>query len=281
MAIALYDNARVFIATQHKKEQVIAPIFEKVYNARPFASSLIDTNQFGTFTREIERVDDPIETLRKKCKYGKDVSGCDLVIASEGSFGAHPAIPFTNANEEIVMFKDFKNNLEVIGKYLSSETNLYEEDIASLQELNEAFENIQFPSHGLIVKDKDKNEVILKNQFDKESIIKFISASLRSGQNITVSSDMRALYNPTRMKNIEHATLDLIKNLKSFCPACNTPGFVVKENKPGLPCSSCGLPTKSILLSIKVCQKCSYEQENKFPNGKESENPMYCDFCNP
>jgi hypothetical protein len=281
MAIALYKNTRVFIATKHKKEQVIAPIFEKVYNARPFASSLIDTDQFGTFTREIERVDDPIETLRKKCKYGNEMSGCHVVIASEGSFGAHPAIPFTNANEEIVMLKDFKNNLEVIGKYLSSETNLYEKDIKSLQELNEVFEKIQFPSHGLIVKDIDENEVILKNEFDKDHIIKFVSACLKSGQNLLVSSDMRAVYNPTRMKNIEHATLDLIKNLKSCCPECDTPGFIIKENKSGLPCLSCGLPTRSILYSIKVCQKCSYEQENKFPNGKESENPMYCDFCNP
>lgn len=277
----MYNQERIFIATRHNKEQVIAPIFEHFFDARPFVSSFINTDQFGTFTREIERKDDPLETLRKKCNYGKDVSGCNLVIASEGSFGSHPAIPFTNANEEIVMFKDFDNDVEVIGRYLSTETNLYESEFKSMNELDEAFKQIQFPSHGIIIKDLMENEVILKNESDKEKVKVFASACLKSGKSLSISSDMRAVYNPTRMKNIEEATKSLVENLSATCPECDVPGFVINDSKPGLPCSKCGLPTRSALYVIKECQKCSYKEEKRFPNNKETENPMYCDFCNP
>jgi hypothetical protein len=276
-----YTHESMFIATRHNKEQVIAPIFQQVFDAKPFVSSFIDTNQFGTFTKEIERKDDPVKTLRKKCTYGNQLSACPYVIASEGSFGAHPAIPFANSNEEIVMFKDFKNDLEIIGRYLSIKTNLFDGQINTMEELEEAIAKINFPSHGLIVKDIEQEEVILKNINDHEQVQRFVRACLKSGHKLSVSSDMRAVNNPTRMQNIEKATQSLVENMRSYCPSCDSPGFVVKEMKPGLPCSSCGIPTRSILTAIKLCQKCNNKEELKYPNSKQFENPMYCDFCNP
>tara|TARA_B100000508_G_scaffold141026_1_gene145304 strand:- start:87722 stop:88555 length:834 start_codon:yes stop_codon:yes gene_type:complete len=277
----MYKKERVFIATRHKKEQVIAPIFQQVFDARPFVSSFINTDQFGTFTREIIRKDDPITTLRRKCEYGYKTSGCPLVVASEGSFGSHPSMPFVNANEEVVMFKDFNENIEVIGKYLSTDTNLYESEVSSIIELEKALSEIKFPDHGILIRDKEENEVILKGVFDHEQVIRFVSASLKTGQKLEVSSDMRAVYNPTRMLNIEKATQALVQNMQSKCPQCEAPGFIVSDQKPGLPCSNCGMPTRSIKTAIKKCQKCEYESSIDFPNKKEKEDPMYCDFCNP
>merc|ERR1711916_420732 len=143
-----------------------------------------------------------------------------------------------NANEEVVMFKDFNENIEVIGKDLSE---------------------IKFPDHGILIRDKEENEVILKGVFDHEQVIRFVSASLKTGQKLEVSSDMRAVYNPTRMLNIEKATQALVQNMQSKCPQCEAPGFIVSDQKPGLPCSNCGMPTRSIKTAIKKCQKCEYE----------------------
>lgn len=281
MANLMYKQERVFIATRHNKEQVIAPIFQQVFDVVPFVSSFINTDQFGTFTKEIERKDNPLDTLRKKCEYGYRLSGCPLVVASEGSFGTHPSIPFTNANEELVMFKDFNRSLEVTGRHLSAETNSFEKEIRSIDELQEILDKIQFPSHGIIVKDSKNNEVILKGVFDELNVIKFIRASLKSGQKLCISSDMRAVHNPTRMKAIQQATLNLAENINSLCPSCSSPGFVVVERKPGLPCKSCGMPTRSILRAIKTCQKCNEKVTIEHPNNKQFEDPMYCDFCNP
>jgi hypothetical protein len=277
----MYKQQPIFIATMHGKEQVIAPFFKQEFQAEPFVSSSFDTDQFGTFTKEIERIDNPLETLRKKCNEGHQFSSCPVIVASEGSFGPHPSMPFTNANEEIVMLKDFKSDIEVTGKYLSTSTNLFEKEIKSEIDFSNALAEIGFPDHGVIIRDINQDKVLLKSEKDLSVLSDFVTASIQKGISLSVSSDMRAFFNPTRMQNIEKATEDLIQKLKVCCPSCETPGFAVVEVKPGLPCGQCGLPTRSTLYRILRCQKCNKEEFIKFPNNIKTENPMYCDFCNP
>ncbi|RTY96888.1 hypothetical protein EKL98_16285, partial [Flavobacterium bomense] len=96
-----------------------------------------------------------------------------------------------------------------------------------------------------------------------------------------IETDMRAMYNPTRMKVIEKAAFKLVDKIKSLCPKCRTPGFGIIDRREGLPCQQCHFPTRSTLSHIYSCQKCSYKKEEKYPNGKQTEDPMYCDICNP
>ena len=96
-----------------------------------------------------------------------------------------------------------------------------------------------------------------------------------------IETDMRACFNPTRMKVIKKATLKLVEAVKSFCPNCKMPGFTITEAKKGLPCQWCNLPTQSTLSHIYTCKKCNFSSEKKYPHDKKTENPMYCDFCNP
>jgi hypothetical protein len=98
---------------------------------------------------------------------------------------------------------------------------------------------------------------------------------------VLVQTDMRALYNPTRMKTIEKACHKLMKNIKSFCPVCFTPGYNVSDVLSGLPCSLCGSPTKSILAHQYVCKKCRHQERRYYPNLKLEEDPTFCDYCNP
>ena len=92
---------------------------------------------------------------------------------------------------------------------------------------------------------------------------------------------MRAIYNPTRMKTIKKATENLISKLNSLCPDCNSPGFWITEALKGLPCSNCGLPTKSIKTHKYECKQCFLHLNKDYPDNKYTEEPMYCDFCNP
>ena len=103
----------------------------------------------------------------------------------------------------------------------------------------------------------------------------------KSTKSIFIETDMRAMFNPTRMKNIELATLDLISKIQSFCPSCDTPGFEVIQAEKGLKCMYCNLPTELIRSHVYQCKKCNHQKEVMYPDGKEYADPTYCNDCNP
>jgi hypothetical protein len=92
---------------------------------------------------------------------------------------------------------------------------------------------------------------------------------------------MRAMYNPTRMSVIEVLARKLVTKVQSTCPHCEMPGFDITDFKAGLSCSLCGMPTKSTIAHISVCSHCGFTKEDLYPKGKTTEDPMYCDRCNP
>lgn len=94
-----FSGRRIVIATMHRKDEVITPLLKSELDLMPFVDSSIDTDLLGTFTGEIERKKDPLSTLREKCNIALTASGCDLAIGSEGSFGPHPFLYFTPAND--------------------------------------------------------------------------------------------------------------------------------------------------------------------------------------
>jgi hypothetical protein len=102
----------------------------------------------------------------------------------------------------------------------------------------------------------------------------------RYGQ-VWVETDMRAHLNPMRRRVIEQAARKLVELVRSTCPACHTPGYTVIESRGGLPCADCGRPTRSILAHSYGCERCGHREEKRFPYGKETEQPLYCDACNP
>jgi hypothetical protein len=86
-----FAGRRLLIATQHRKEQVMAPCLSEALGVVCEVADQLDTDQLGTFSGEKPRLDDPISTLRKKCELAlKQQPEFDLVVASEGSFGPHP-----------------------------------------------------------------------------------------------------------------------------------------------------------------------------------------------
>lgn len=278
----IFSHRKLLIATKHQKESVIAPLFEKALGVSCFVSDAFDTDTLGTFSGEISRKDDALTTLRKKCLLAMEKNGCDLVIASEGSFGAHPSVFFAKADDELMMLIDAKNELEIVVRELSMDTNFNASVIRSEAELESFMRQVHFPSHGLMLKPAENNyEKIIKGITQPEALREHFQAFIKEYGAAYVETDMRAHFNPTRMKVIEKAAVKLLKAVESICPNCETPGFIVTEARSGLPCSWCNCPTDSTRSFIYRCKKCDFQNEVLFPHEKTTEDPAYCNFCNP
>ncbi len=278
----MFEKRKIIIATKHKKEQVIAPILEKELGVVCFTDSTFDTDILGTFTGEVERKFDPVSTARKKCLMAMQANNCDLGIASEGSFGPHPTLFFIPADDEFLILIDKKNNIEITARELSTSTNFKSRTIRSKKEILEFAKEIGFPEHGIILrKSMSDFSDIRKEITDFYSLEKVFDLLFSKYNSVYAETDMRAMNNPTRMNVIKIATSKLIDKIKSVCPECKTPGFGISKVKKGLTCSLCKSPTNSTISHVYECQRCKFIQEDLFPNNKTTEDPRFCDYCNP
>jgi len=282
MTTELFNNRKLIIATKHSKEKVIAPLLEKNLGVICFINEDFDTDALGTFTGEIERKLDPIATARQKCLLAMEVSNCDLGVASEGSFGPHPSLFFVPADDEFLIFIDKKNNLEIMVRELSMETNFNGKEIESEEDLVTFANQVKFSSHRIILrKSKTDNSHIIRDSTNLQELKSAYHLLFNTHNMVYAETDMRAMYNPSRMAVIENAAKKLVAKVSSCCHQCNTPGFGVTEVKKGLECSLCGSPTNATLSYVYTCQKCNFAKEEMYPNTKTTEDATYCDYCNP
>lgn len=275
-------NSKILIATKHNKEEVIAPILETNFGAKCFTSNLVDTDLLGTFSGEVPRKYDAITTLREKCNLAHTITNSNLVIASEGSFGQHPTAFFATANEELLMLKDYENDIEIMAREISMNTNFNAKLVHTEEELLEFAAQVNFPSHALLLKPNEKNfKMIFKGITSEEVLLDKYYKLKHNFNSVYAETDMRAMFNPTRMKVIKKVTLKLVEKIKSQCPACSFPGFDIVNAKSGLPCENCNFPTRSTISHLYQCKKCGYQKEQLYPRGIKYEDPTYCDYCNP
>jgi hypothetical protein len=280
--VDIFRNRTLVIATKHGKEQVIAPVLEEKLGVKCILPSNLDTDNFGTFSGEIERKEDPLQTARDKCMAAMDSTGCDLAIASEGSFGPHPSLFFIQSDDELLLMIDKRNKLEIAVREISTRTNFNGQVITSESELYAFAEKVHFPSHGLILRRNTREcTEIVKGITKSEDLLYHFREFRKKYSSVFIETDMRALYNPMRMQVIRIAAVKLIGKIMSTCPVCNTPGFGITEVRSGLPCAICNSPTESTSSHIYRCLKCGFQKTEQFPNGKLVEDPMYCHHCNP
>ena len=278
----MFEGRKLVISTKHQKEQVLGPLLERALGVQTFVPENLDTDQLGTFSGEVLRLDDPLTTARKKCLLAIELTGCDLAVASEGSFGAHPSAFFLPANEEWLIFLDQKNQLEIFARHLSTDTNFGGQEFRSLEELREFAQKTLFPSHGLILRPgPERSEELFKGITEPQLLEEKAHYLLKKYGSAYAETDMRAFLNPSRMNVIRETAEKLVEKIQSSCPACHMPGFSVTQVDPGLPCEWCGWPTRSILAHHLTCAHCDYRQKVSNPHGKSFEDPMYCDRCNP
>ncbi len=277
-----FEGRQLVIASMHQKEQVLRPLLEANLKVIVSVAHGLNTDLLGTFSGEIARIADPLTTARKKCELAMELGDCDLAIASEGSFGTHPSAFFLPANEEWLLLLDRKNGIEIHARHLSTATNFAGQEFSSLEQLDDFAHKVGFPSHGLILRrNKDNLIGILKGITDLNQLLEAAKNLLETEGSGFVETDMRAMYNPSRMQVIRETAELLIQKLNSFCPSCQLPGFAVTAAEPGLPCSLCGTPSSAALAHLLVCNHCQHQEKVDFPHGKKTEDPQYCQVCNP
>lgn len=277
----MFENRTILIVTKHQKEQIIAPFFSEHFNSNCIVSNHFDTDTLGTFCGEVDRKDDPISTLRKKCILGLKNTNWDIAIASEGSFGSHPIMFMAPFSEEYMMLYDQKNQIEIIAKESTTDTNFDERVVKNIDELLDFAKKTKFPSHGLILKTMEGEAIVKKGIVALDELKSSFERLSKTSTTILALTDMRAQFNPTRMEVIKRLAQKLILKIQSTCEQCSYPGFDIEEVKKGLPCEMCNMPTESSLAHIKRCKQCSFEKIIWHPNSKKFEAPMYCNFCNP
>lgn len=303
----LFTDRTAVLATMHRKETVIAPLLATL-NLNVILPTEFNSDRFGTFSREIARAGTQLEAARQKAIAAMELTGCEIGIASEGSFGPHPALPFLPSNRELVLWLDRRHDLEVVGEAISTQTNYRQTQVSSWEAAKQFAQQVGFPSHGLIViaglpSDQTRNpsadrpridrsiqpassptvkpEQIIKGISDVDSLRQAFSWAIEQAEIVWIETDMRAHYNPTRMQVIQQATQDLIAKLQHRCPNCGYPGFAVVQRHSGLPCELCGQPTASTRSIQYGCQHCGFQQEVEFPDGLRFADPTYCSYCNP
>lgn len=274
---AFFEGREISIVTMHGKEKVIGPALEEAFKMK-YSVAAFDTDLLGTFSGEVERLLTPLEAAREKCRLALEKHDSEIAIASEGSFGTHPTLYFMPTDEEIVLLVDRKNDLEIAVKHTSLQTNYGYFSTESDESLAEFLKRVKFPSHALIVKTAD---FIEKGIQSKEQLDRAINACISLNGKYQLMTDMRAMYNPSRMTAIQEATDKLIQKMQSQCPGCSRPGFGITDALKGLLCSTCSMPTRSIKAVIYSCEGCHYTEKVDFPEGKTEEDPMFCELCNP
>ena len=281
--LSTYAGRQVCLTTRHGKERALA---------RPFRVGLqlhilpyeTDTDRLGTFSGEVERAADPFTTCRRKAELGLDATGLSLGLASEGSFGPHPAVPLLAAGLELLLFIDRERQLELVEQQLVLRTNFSRFPLAASADPGPWLQRIGFPRHGVIVRPQaDPPLPCIKGIQSlaalQQAIIHCRTAT--AGAPLLLETDMRAHLNPTRMAAIRRLGVRLVRRLASRCPACGSPGWGLHSRRSGLPCGCCGCPTELTRLELWGCPSCDHSEERPRSDGRLEADPAHCPRCNP
>ena len=270
MKLHPYRHSTAAIATKHLKEQIIAPQFAQLEIALQVAQ--VDTDLLGTFTGEIERNGTPKEVALRKARLGMQATGLPYGIASEGSIGPDPMVPFLSSDIECLVWVDDLLGIEIVEFHRSMEIVAAHAVIDSGFDLEEFLKKADFPNHGLIVKSKEGIVKGITNRADLEKAL--------SDNAISIESDLRSQFSPSRQKNIAAVSQQLVGRLAVLCKQCQTPGFGVVGNLYGLECVECkNFVERAVRGKVLGCAKCDYKEEVE--NERRFVQPADCDYCNP
>lgn len=275
-----YDGAQVVLPTLHGKEAAFAPAFKSILNINVTAISL-NTDLLGTFSGEIERVDDPLTTAIKKTELAKIEGHSPYFLASEGSIGNHPSIPFLISDTELAIFRDSEKDLTIQAVHTSFDIKAHRIEILPSQEIDDFLAKADFPHHALIAKGKDLSVAPpIKGIRDLRELSRAIETIAQKSPTIILENDFRAHQSPSRMANIAMAAEKLALRVAELCPSCGCPGFGVVDIERGVRCEECGgLNEEAPRQEILGCYRCPERVSGKVINDHLP--AERCLFCNP
>ena len=277
-----YADQKAVLTSKHQKLGQIRPAFADLIGLHVVEMDL-DTDRLGTFTGEIKRLNPPRETAILKARMGMDASGSSLGIASEGSIGPDPLIPFAISDIEHVVLVDDERNIVISETFRSFEITVATVSVNRGEDISGFLLQAGFPLHKLIVRPQTpvSNYCVkgIGNITQLRKVIEECSEYSPQGL-VTIESDLRAHCSPTRQLNISWAALALALRVNQLCPYCNSPGWGGVTHKKGVKCGEClRLNSEAISQEILSCVCCDYKEDGLVI--AQSLDPRYCTWCNP
>lgn len=265
----MFQGRCIALASRHGKDKVLARPLQAGLGLTLQLATAFDTDSLGTFSGERERPADAATTCRRKAEAAMAELDLDLGIASEGSFGPHPAVPLLAVGHEWLTLVDTRQGLVVCEQLAHTATNFSQRRAASIADLDSWLRQVGFPHHGLIV--------------STEALALAIEQALPHADDglALVETDMRAHLNPTRMASLRRLAFRLVRRLRSTCPACGAPGWGLVATVAGLPCDWCGTPTELVAHERHGCVACDHVLQQPRRDGLSAADPSQCPRCNP
>lgn len=274
-----YNSQIAVMPTKHEKAKLVNKHFNDIL-ALHVQEVVVDTDVFGTFSGEIERVGTPLETAVKKARTGIALTGNPFAIASEGSVGPDPLLGFFNANIETMVFVDEELDIQVHETIKSNEIIAFTTTTQKM-DLGVFLKKADFPNHALIVKPqlgKGAIKGVRTLQELEEAILKSRDAS--SDGEAIIESDLRAMSSPSRQKNISAVALKLAQRMSRTCFECSLPGWGLKSYLRGVECSECGeVSEEAARQELLGCVACEFTALGAVIN--LTLDPSRCMSCNP
>ncbi|RTE86022.1 MULTISPECIES: DUF6671 family protein [Gammaproteobacteria] len=261
------------LMTKHDKGKVVAPVLRNV-GLRVVENPYWDTDQLGTFSGEKARKNSAQECALIKAKKAVEVTGMDIGLGSEGTFGGGPMPGIMNWDEEILCYYQ-KSTDRVIYAHASGPFNGKTITLRSHSEAMD-FVNQAEKEQALNLTVKDE---FLKGVFPEQFRALLVNSAEHLTWPLIVEPDLRAMNCPQRREIIQKAAEDLAVRLCSMCPECEAPNYVVKTREAGLPCEQCTLPTQLPLYEVLACDECGHEEKKAVESSQASS--QHCALCNP
>lgn len=85
--VSPYRDQEIAVGTRHGKQHQFAVAFHQQLHASLVTPPDLDTDQFGTFTGEVQRTDCAVTAARAKSRLAMNVTGLPFGLASEASYG--------------------------------------------------------------------------------------------------------------------------------------------------------------------------------------------------
>lgn len=277
-----YADELAALATKHGKAECIAPPLAEVGLMVEVAD--VDTDVLGTFTGEVPRTASPLETAISKARLGMTATGLPLGLASEGSFGPHPAVPWITVDREIVVLVDDRRELVVAGIASSTDVVAASKALGPSEDLAALAAQADLPAHAVtVVPNQGPPRPIhkgLRRVVDIEAAV-IACAGASSDGLARVETDFRAHCCPRRREVIFEAASDLAERLATCCPACGSPGWGRMNVIVGVPCAWCAGAVDQVRAEIDSCPACQHRAERPVVARGAVADPGACPRCNP
>jgi hypothetical protein len=272
----------IALATLHGKQPLLAQVLEPATGCRVVHVPEVDTDRFGTFTRDVARTGKQLEAARAKAHAALQHSGLSLALASEGAFVSDPIAGVIPWNIEIVLLLDARSGQEIVGM-AQGPARAGQGLARTPDELLQLARELGFPQHRLCLRpDHSEDPRVVKGLGAADELLQAFAHTLAlsaRGQ-VFAESDLRAHCNPTRQAMIRRAAEDLCTRMLSACPVCGQAGFALSGHRPGRPCRLCASATREPLAHLWSCAACHHTEERRIGLPTLAD-PARCDRCNP